>query len=93
MKQYGQHYQLLPHDHLLSTKHKSGNLIFFHFSIKRFLGEYPEEHFTEPAAQEAILSFQAHLKEISSIIHKRNKELEVPYAYLLPERVPNGVTI
>ena len=65
----------------------------YFFSIQGFLGEYPNEQFTEPAAQAAILSFQAHLKEISSIIHKRNEKLEVPYVYLLPERVPNMISI
>ena len=61
-----------------------------HFQV--FLGDYSDEHFIESEAQDAISSFQAHLKEISAAIHKRNQELEFPYLYLLPERIPNSIT-
>ena len=58
-----------------------------------YLGDYPDKHFTEPKAQEAIERFQSHLREVSAVIHKRNKSLKVPYEYLLPENIPNSTSL
>lgn len=65
----------------------------FFFLPKRFLGDYTDGLFTDNAALEAILRFQGKLNEISSAIKERNKRLEVPYEYLLPERTPNSIAI
>ena len=45
------------------------------------------------AALEAILRFQVKLNVISEEIKERNKQLKIPYTYLLPERVPNSIAI
>lgn len=63
------------------------------FSFQRFLGDYSDGSFTDMAAREAILRFQGKLNKISQSIKKRNETLEVPYTYLLPERVPNSIAI
>ncbi|XP_046861563.1 allene oxide synthase-lipoxygenase protein-like isoform X2 [Xenia sp. Carnegie-2017] len=57
------------------------------------LGDYRGTHWTEQDVRSAISRFQDSLKRISEKIEKRNKTLEVPYTYLLPECVPNGITI
>ena len=61
--------------------------------FQKFLGDYAENLFTDPGALEAMARFQAELKSVSKKINKRNEKLEVPYAYLLPERVPNSIAI
>ena len=40
-----------------------------------------------------VQRFQNGLEDISTEIKQRNKDLDVPYMYLLPERVPNSITI
>jgi len=49
--------------------------------------------FTEVRAQRMVQRFQNGLEDISTEIKQRNKDLDVPYTYLLPERVPNSITI
>ena len=61
--------------------------------FQRFLGDYTDGAFFDIAAQEAILRFQEKLNEISEAIKERNKRLEIPYAYLLPERTPNSIAV
>ena len=68
-------------------------LYVFLIPFKRFLGDYTDGGFTDMAAREAILRFQGKLNRISRSIKLRNESLEVPYTYLLPERVPNGIGI
>ena len=68
------------------------NLTFWSLSQK-FLGDYSEGLFTDGPALEAISRFQENLQKISEAIKERNKSLAVPYAYLLPERVPNSIAI
>ncbi|XP_056330459.1 arachidonate 5-lipoxygenase b, tandem duplicate 3 [Danio aesculapii] len=58
-----------------------------------FLGEYPDKHFTEEAATEAIHNFRKKLIDVTKIIRKRNETLELPYWYLSPDRIPNSVAI
>ena len=67
------------------------NVVFFF--PQRFLGDYSDGLFHDAAALEAILRFQGKLNEISMAIKERNKGLEVPYEYLLPERTPNSIAI
>ena len=63
----------------------------FFFSFQKFIGQYPEELFTEDKAKNAISEFGEKLKEISREIKTRNTTLDEPYqyVYLLPEKVPN----
>jgi len=83
----------------LPTKHQAGVTIATVYDLtrifpdERFLGDYSDGSFTDMAAREAILRFQGKLNRISRSIKKRNESLEVPYAYLLPERIPNSIAI
>lgn len=65
----------------------------FCFDSQKFIGDYPEELFTDEAAKSVISGFQKKLKSISAEIKARNAKLRVPYPYLLPERIPNSIAI
>ena len=43
--------------------------------------------------QNMIERFRKALDEIDGQIKERNAQLDVPYTYLLPTRVPNSITI
>lgn len=58
-----------------------------------YLGTYPPEQFVEEKAKAAIVRLKIKLEEITSEIEERNKELDVPYIYLLPKKIPNSITI
>ncbi|KAK3734228.1 hypothetical protein QZH41_012948 [Actinostola sp. cb2023] len=60
---------------------------------EKFLGDYSDGLFVDPKAMEMISKFQEQLQNVSDSIKSRNKSLEWPYIYLLPERVPNSVAI
>jgi len=83
----------------LPTKHQAGVTIATVYDLtrifpdERFLGDYSDGLFHDAPALEAILRFQGKLNEISMAIKERNKDLEVPYKYLLPERTPNSIAI
>uniref|UniRef100_A0A8C6SKY2 Si:dkey-17e16.9 n=1 Tax=Neogobius melanostomus TaxID=47308 RepID=A0A8C6SKY2_9GOBI len=56
------------------------------------LGSFPEEHFNEPALKQMIKEFQAELSYLNEAITDRNLELQVPYTYLLPSQLENGIS-
>ncbi|XP_077073636.1 polyunsaturated fatty acid 5-lipoxygenase-like [Siphateles boraxobius] len=58
-----------------------------------FLGEYPDKYFTEQPVMEAAKNFRKKLAEVTNIIKSRNENLQVPYWYLSPDRIPNSVAI
>ncbi|XP_062943208.1 polyunsaturated fatty acid 5-lipoxygenase isoform X1 [Cynocephalus volans] len=58
-----------------------------------FLGMYPEEHFIEKPVKEAMARFRKNLQAIVSVIAERNKNKQLPYYYLSPDRIPNSVAI
>ncbi|XP_068178376.1 hydroperoxide isomerase ALOXE3-like [Antennarius striatus] len=58
-----------------------------------YLGQYPEEHFSEEVPIKAIKDFQGELEVLSAAIKVRNKNLDVPYTYLDPMEVENSVAI
>ncbi|XP_028273970.1 arachidonate 15-lipoxygenase B-like isoform X2 [Parambassis ranga] len=58
-----------------------------------FLGQYPEEHFTEPTPCDFIKEFRGDLGVLSAEIKARNSSLEVPYTYLDPEQIENSVSL
>jgi arachidonate 5-lipoxygenase len=55
--------------------------------------QYPSSIFSEQGAQRRVKQFQYDLEDISEYIQKRNTDLDVPYTYMLPEKVPNSITI
>ncbi|XP_039903152.1 polyunsaturated fatty acid lipoxygenase ALOX15B-like [Simochromis diagramma] len=58
-----------------------------------FLGQYPEEHFTEEVPCQKIKDFQVELKRLSAEIKARNSVLDLPYTYLDPDMTENSVSI
>uniref|UniRef100_A0A3P9CZR0 Hydroperoxide isomerase ALOXE3 n=1 Tax=Maylandia zebra TaxID=106582 RepID=A0A3P9CZR0_9CICH len=58
-----------------------------------FLGQYPEEHFTEEVPCQKIKDFQVELKRLSAEIKARNSVLDLPYTYLDPDVTENSVSI
>lgn len=52
------------------------------------MGDYVESQFTETAVREIQEWFSKEMKEVSEKIQERNLDRDVPYVYLLPERVP-----
>ena len=62
-------------------------------TFQKFLGDFSEGLFAEDAPLKAISRFQENLKGISAAIRERNKELDIPYEYLLPERIPNSIAV
>ncbi|XP_025934860.1 hydroperoxide isomerase ALOXE3-like [Apteryx rowi] len=59
----------------------------------RFLGQYPEEHFTEQKPKRLIRAFQERLQEITEEIEERNNPVELPYNYLNPKQIENSISI
>lgn len=68
------------------------NFIVFSF-LQMFLGEYPEQWYSEHDSRFAVQKFRAKLEAIENEIVKRNKTLDVEYFYLCPSHVPNSITI
>nr|AHK60922.1 allene oxide synthase/8R-lipoxygenase fusion protein a [Capnella imbricata] len=60
---------------------------------ERYLGNYSATAWEDKDALDAINRFQNNLEDISKKIKERNENLELPYIYLLPERIPNGTAI
>lgn len=58
-----------------------------------FLGMYPDEHFIEKPAKEAMAKFRKNLDVITSEIKERNKNKKLPYYYMSPDRTPNSVAV
>ncbi|KAK9540482.1 hypothetical protein VZT92_002932 [Zoarces viviparus] len=58
-----------------------------------FLGQYPEELFSEKMPCKLMEDFQNDLHELSEAITDRNKDLDVPYTYLDPKVVENSVAL
>ena len=53
----------------------------------------PRWLFNEENVIQAFASFQKRLQQIEDEIEQRNKELEIPYAVLLPSKIPFGIAI
>ncbi|KAJ8000759.1 hypothetical protein DPEC_G00183670 [Dallia pectoralis] len=58
-----------------------------------FLGDYPEQHFSEKFPLKKMKDFKKELKDLSAEIHFRNVELELPYTYLDPEKIEASVAL
>ena len=61
-------------------------------STKRILLP-PRWLFNEEEIKSAFGSFQKKLEQIQNEIEKRNEELEIPYEFLLPSKIPFGIAI
>eukprot|EP00731_Ephydatia_muelleri_P010375 Em0005g961a len=57
------------------------------------LGDFPDARFTEKKVQNMISQFRSALCIIEKQIKERNAEIETPYIYLLPSRIPNSISI
>ena len=57
------------------------------------MGYYPLDMFSEETPQRLIKRFQKDLDSIAGDIQQRNKDLDVPYTYMLPGKIPNSITI
>ncbi|XP_078313312.1 allene oxide synthase-lipoxygenase protein-like [Crassostrea virginica] len=57
------------------------------------LGDFEVNYTYDPPAVQIVDNFRKELKEISVKIHERNKTLERKYEYLLPEEIPNSISI
>uniref|UniRef100_A0A8C4X8D8 Arachidonate 12-lipoxygenase n=1 Tax=Erpetoichthys calabaricus TaxID=27687 RepID=A0A8C4X8D8_ERPCA len=58
-----------------------------------WLGQYPEDHFTEKAVKHHIDKFQEALKKIEKSIDERNANRQLKYEYLSPRKIENSVAI
>ncbi|NXW60023.1 ALOX8 lipoxygenase, partial [Eurystomus gularis] len=59
----------------------------------RFLGQYPEERFTEAEPRQLIRTFQGQLEKIRDHIEERNHGAELRYNYLNPLEIENSISI
>ena len=48
--------------------------------------------YTGKKEKACVVAFQQSLAVINEEIIERNKKLEIPYKYLMPQRCPNSVT-
>ncbi|XP_012709472.2 polyunsaturated fatty acid lipoxygenase ALOX15B [Fundulus heteroclitus] len=62
-------------------------------SDSEYLGNYPEQRFTDKVPLEKIKTFKQQLKNLHKQIKKRNKRLELAYTYLDPKVVENSVSL
>ena len=60
--------------------------------MQKYLGDY-EPHFGEKGAIDLIEKLKSSLMAISHEIEQRNVALDMPYTAMLPEKVPNSITI
>ena len=67
-------------------------LFYLLTSIQIFLGDFPSERFTEIKIKEAIKRFRKRLSDISVEIRERNKKLDIPYNFMIPEKISNSIT-
>ncbi|XP_017292068.1 polyunsaturated fatty acid lipoxygenase ALOX8 isoform X2 [Kryptolebias marmoratus] len=58
-----------------------------------FLGNYPEELFTEDIPLQKKRAFKEDLMKLSEEINQRNEHLDLPYIYLDPKLVENSVSL
>ncbi|XP_056021362.1 allene oxide synthase-lipoxygenase protein-like [Ostrea edulis] len=57
------------------------------------LGDFEVEYVYDPAAVALVEEFRKDLKRISAKIRNRNEKMSRKYEYLLPEEVPNSISI
>ncbi|MEO0648171.1 MAG: lipoxygenase family protein, partial [Cyanobacteria bacterium J06650_10] len=57
------------------------------------LGEYPEDHFTDPPVEQPLKTFQQQLKRVAITIDDRNAKRPVSYSFLHPANIPQSINI
>lgn len=57
------------------------------------LGDFEVTYTYDPSAVKIVEEFREDLRSISEKIHKRNEKLEKKYDYLLPEDIPNSISV
>lgn len=57
------------------------------------LGDFETQYIYDPEALSVLYRFQDDLKEASIKIRKRNNKLRFPFEVLLPENIPNAISI
>ncbi len=85
--------QTLPDKAFSSRQIAIGYVLSSYNENDTFLGDYKELLFYEKEARDVVSQFQKELKEAGEIIKERNTQREVPYDLLLPEKIPNSITI
>ena len=60
--------------------------------MQLFLGDF-KERFTEKQAGRIVDTFRKALRGVSGDINLRNKGLDMEYTAMLPEKIPNSITI
>mmetsp|Transcript_2922 Transcript_2922/g.4439 ORF Transcript_2922/g.4439 Transcript_2922/m.4439 type:complete len:1085 (-) Transcript_2922:650-3904(-) len=58
-----------------------------------FLGDYPENLFTDAPALKVQEQFRLALSQLTDTFAKRNEKIAVKYPYLMPTRIPNSIAI
>jgi arachidonate 15-lipoxygenase len=56
------------------------------------LGEYPQNHFTNPQVQPLLQKFQQNLQQVEETINERNQNRPA-YTFLLPSKIPQSTNI
>ncbi|XP_078490221.1 polyunsaturated fatty acid 5-lipoxygenase-like [Ciona intestinalis] len=64
-----------------------------HADEQVYMADYPVDMFCEEPAQRAAVHFRDELQRFSSIIRSRNEGSNIPYEYMLPEKVPIAIAI
>lgn len=62
-------------------------------NVQVYLGNYPFKRFTENRVQRYIERLQKKLDGIHGAITARNKDLDFPYTFMEPTKIPNSITI
>ncbi|XP_067663302.1 allene oxide synthase-lipoxygenase protein-like [Haliotis asinina] len=57
------------------------------------LGDFEVQYVFDPKATEIVAKFRKDLESIGEAIRNRNKSLDMPYEYLLPDSIPNSISI
>uniref|UniRef100_A0A663F0Z5 Lipoxygenase domain-containing protein n=1 Tax=Aquila chrysaetos chrysaetos TaxID=223781 RepID=A0A663F0Z5_AQUCH len=62
-------------------------------TVRRLLGQYPEERFTEAEPRRIIRTFRGELEEIRDLLEERNHVATLRYNYLNPLETENSISI
>ncbi len=77
----------------LEQAQKQINLLYLLGSVYyNKLGEYSQQHFTDPRVKPLLQEFQSNLQQIEVTINQRNQHRLV-YEYLLPSKIPQSINI